>query len=183
MAEKERAKTHFYAKPPADVTNEPVLFGGGETPSGATTGQRQHSDPALVQTPVGTTATAQVEGGTGFKSAARTNTQVVTTRIPTDLLEKVRKFCQERHITFTSFVEVALAEELKKQLIQRWRGIGAFLGAFAGTIEPGVDLFIAEDETFGFAIYADREKIAIVVLAEGDTREKLREELKKLYRT
>jgi hypothetical protein len=94
----------------------------------------------------------------------------------------VRKFCQERRITFTSFVEVALAEELRKQLIQRWRGIGAFLGAFAGTIEPGVDLVITEDETFGFAIWANSEKIAIVVLAEGDTREKLGEELKKLYR-
>ncbi len=182
MAEKERAKTHFYAKPPADATDEPVLFGESDSGPGRTTGQRRPNDSLLVQTPTSITAIAQVEGGTGFKSAARTNTQVVTTRIPTDLLEQVRKFCQERRITFTSFVEVALAEELRKQLIQRWRGIGAFLGAFAGTIEPGVDLVITEDETFGFAIWANSEKIAIVVLAEGDTREKLGEELKKLYR-
>jgi hypothetical protein len=54
-----------------------------------------------------------------YKSAARTNTQVVTTRIPTDLLRQVREFCEGRHITFTSFVEVALAEELTKQLDQK----------------------------------------------------------------
>jgi hypothetical protein len=116
MAEKERVKTHFYAKPPADVEDEPVLFGGPDTPPGTATGQGQHNDSPLVQTPTGTTAITQVEGGTGFKSAARTNTQVVTTRIPTDLLRQVREFCQSRHITFTSFVEVALAEELRKQL-------------------------------------------------------------------
>lgn len=114
MAEKERAKTHFYAKPPADVEDESMPFGEPVNTPGAT--QEQRKDSPLVQTPVGTTAIAQVEGGTGFKSAARTNTQVVTTRIPTDLLHQVREFCQSRHITFTSFVEVALAEELRKQL-------------------------------------------------------------------
>ena len=180
MAEKERAKTHFYAKPPADITDESMLFGGSDTGPGRTAGQRQPNDSLLVQTPTSTTAIAQVEGGTGFKSAARTNTQVVTTRIPTDLLEQVRKFCQERRITFTSFVEVALAAELRKQLIQRWKGTEAFINAFAGTIASGVELTAREDETFGYAIYANGEKIAIVVLAEGDTHENLLEELKRL---
>ena len=180
MAEKERAKTHFYAKPPADVEDESMPFGEPVNTPGAA--QEQRKDSPLVQTPVGTTAIAQVEGGTGFKSAARTNTQVVTTRIPTDLLRQVREFCQSRHITFTSFVEVALAEELRKQLIQRWRGIEAFLTAFSGTIEPGVELVVTEDKSFGLAIFANGEKIAIVVLAEGDTRGKLHNELAKLYR-
>ena len=182
MAEKERAKTHFYAKPPTDA-QEPVPFGEFDASSRTGATQEQHKDSPLVQTPVGTTAIAQVEGGTGFKSAARTNTQVVTTRIPTDPLRQVREFCQSRHITFTSFVEVALVEELRKQLIQRWKGIEAFMNAFAGTLKPGVEVTVREDETFGYAIYADGEKIAVVVLAEGDTHDKLRAEVSKLYRT
>lgn len=63
------------------------------------------------------------------------------------------------------------------------RGIADFLSAFAGTIEPGVKLTVREDETLGYAVYAGYEKIAVVALAKGDTKEKLLEELQKLYRT
>lgn len=45
-----------------------------------------------------------------------------------------------------------------------------------------MELTVREDESFGFARAADGEKIAIVVLTEGDTQEKLRDELAILYR-
>lgn len=118
MAEKERAKTHFYAKPPTD-TEEQVPFRGSDTSSGTQASQEQRKDSLSVQTPTGSAIPTLREGGPRFKSAARTNTQVVTTRIQTDLLRQVREFCEARHITFTSFVEVALVEELQKQLVQK----------------------------------------------------------------
>lgn len=68
-------------------------------------------------------------------------------------------------------------------MLKPWRGIADFLSALTGTIEPGVNLTVREDETFGYAVYADSAKIAIVALAEGDTPERLLEELQKLYRT
>ncbi len=51
----------------------------------------------------------------GFRSVGRSDTKVVTARVPADLLERVKEFCQERQITFTSFLEVALSDELRKQ--------------------------------------------------------------------
>ncbi len=111
MADKERAKTHFYAKPPTS-SEEPVPSGPMATQPDALGDQRPDQLKSTMDSPVLKDTPATI----GFKSAARTNTQVVTTRIPTYLLEQVRKFCEERRITFTSFVEVALAEELRKQL-------------------------------------------------------------------
>lgn len=53
----------------------------------------------------------------GFKSAATTATKTVfSTKVDTGTLETVRDFCHGRRITFASFVEVALSEELRKQL-------------------------------------------------------------------
>lgn len=67
-------------------------------------------------------------------------------------------------------------------MLKPWRGIADFLSAFTGTIDPGVKLTVREDETLGYAVYAGYEKIAVVALAVGDTKEQLLEELHKLYR-
>lgn len=113
MAEKERAKTHFYAKPPTD-TEEQVPFKGSDTSSGTQASQEQRKDSLSVQTPTGSAIPTLREGGPRFKSAARTNTQVVTTRIPTDLLRQVREFCEARHIIFYKFCRSGLGGRVTK---------------------------------------------------------------------
>jgi hypothetical protein len=68
---------------------------------------------------------------------------------------------------------------------RRYRGIAHFLGDHAGTIQPGTRLWTrrAKSPENGMDVYAGDRKVALLVLApeEGDTHEKLQEQLPKLY--
>lgn len=67
----------------------------------------------------------------------------------------------------------------------RYRGIAQFLGDHAGTIQPGTRLWTrrAKSPENGIDVYAGDWKVALVALAseEGDTHERLQEQLPKLY--
>ena len=54
--------------------------------------------------------------GPAFKKLRAVTKTAVTSKVDTQLLEQIREFCHVREITFASFLEVALAEELQKQL-------------------------------------------------------------------
>ena len=54
--------------------------------------------------------------GPAFKKLHAPTKTAITTKVDTELLEQIREFCHVNGITFASFVEVALAEELRKQV-------------------------------------------------------------------
>jgi hypothetical protein len=67
---------------------------------------------------------------------------------------------------------------------QRYRGIDHFIAAFAGTLDPGVELVIAPSPppSFGWDIHAGQDHIATVAPLGGETPELLRGRLHELHR-
>jgi hypothetical protein len=66
-----------------------------------------------------------------------------------------------------------------------YRGIASFVSAYAGTVKPGETLTLRANEPSdpGIGVYVGRDKLASVALdgQAGDTRERLQDELPKLY--
>ncbi len=92
----DKAKVHFYSKDndETDLTT-PGKLGADELTS---------------------KAWAPTFRGPAFKKLRAPTKTAITTKVDTQMLEQIRGFCNKRGITFASFVEVALAEELRKQL-------------------------------------------------------------------
>jgi hypothetical protein len=67
---------------------------------------------------------------------------------------------------------------------QRYRGIDNFIVAYAGTIDPGIRLEIAQSQppNFGLDIYGGNHHLATVVLLPDETPELLRSRLHELRR-
>ncbi len=61
------------------------------------------------------------------------------------------------------------------------------MAAYAGTVEPGVALTTRSNEPpdFGIGVYVGGDKVATVALVgeAGDSKERLADELPRLYRT
>jgi hypothetical protein len=75
---------------------------------------------------------------------------------------------------------------MAEQTIPLFRGIDAFISAFAGTVDPSVQLTVRHDpaDMTGFAVWANDVKFAVLNLASEtqDTSEKLLARLPELRR-
>lgn len=57
--------------------------------------------------------------GPGFKQARESTKTAIGTKLDNDILKRARDFCHENGITFASFLEVAIVDELEKRVAER----------------------------------------------------------------